>query len=176
MHAIRKTNLRRFLCGSEDVCRIEEGSTNNFLSENRGIEQFLKYIEPFYNNSIDKFRIGTVDADSIFVVAGFIAFVASCSPAAMRIHGEPLRSMVEGTANLLDARGELPPAPKELGGKTLSDLLQGGEVEIEIHSEYPQAIGITNIMEQIIIWGNSNFDILINKERNSSFFTRPWTH
>jgi hypothetical protein len=115
MHAIRKTNLRRFLCGSEDVCRIEEGSTNNFLSENRGIEQFLKYIEPFYNNSIDKFRIGTVDADSIFVVAGFIAFVASCSPAAMRIHGEPLRSMVEGTANLLDARGELPPAPKELG-------------------------------------------------------------
>lgn len=53
MYAMRKSDLARFPCGSEDVCRIEEHSTNAYLAESRIIEDFLKLIEPSYNRAVE---------------------------------------------------------------------------------------------------------------------------
>ena len=39
-------DLKRFRTKSQDVCRIEDGSTNAYLKENRAIEEFLKDVEP----------------------------------------------------------------------------------------------------------------------------------
>jgi hypothetical protein len=48
MYAIRKSDLKRFPTKSRDVCRVEEGSTNAYLTQNRAIEEFLKEVEPRY--------------------------------------------------------------------------------------------------------------------------------
>ena len=56
MYAIRKSDLRRFTPKSQDVCRIEEGSTNAYLTKDRAIEAFLKDVEPHYNASLAKLR------------------------------------------------------------------------------------------------------------------------
>jgi hypothetical protein len=52
MYAIRKSDLKRFPTKSQDVCRIEEGSTNAYLTKDRAIEEFLKDVEPRYNASL----------------------------------------------------------------------------------------------------------------------------
>jgi hypothetical protein len=52
MYAIRKSDLKRFTPKSQDVCRIEEGSTNAYLTEDRAVEEFLKDVEPRYNASL----------------------------------------------------------------------------------------------------------------------------
>jgi len=52
MYAIRKSDLKKFPCTSRDVCRIENGSTNAYLKEDRAIEDFLLDVEPKYNASI----------------------------------------------------------------------------------------------------------------------------
>ena len=171
MYAIRKSNFKCFPPRSEDVCRIENGSTNDYLLNSRIVEEFMKQVEPYYNDSVNKFRIGEIDNDSIFVIAGFIAYILSCSPTAMRIGADPLQHMAEATAVLVDSEGEIPPPPKELGGASLTQLLRDKIANIKIDEKYPQALAISGILHRTVTFGNFDWDILINEELSSPFFT-----
>ena len=171
MHAIRKSDLTRFRCNAQSVCRIEDGSTNAYLREDRSIEKFLVDVEPKYNASVAKLRNGEIDQEYIYAVAGFAAYVACCSPAAMRIHTGPLESILESTATILDRQGLFDKAPAALGGKSLPELLADRTVRFEVDRKYPQAIGIDNIIKQVSIWGNSTWEILLNNDPSSPFFT-----
>lgn len=174
MYAIRKSDLTAHPCRAQDVCRTKEGSTNDYLVEPRAVEEFLTTIEPKYNESVDTLRSGTISADSVYVIAGFVAYVLTCSPAAMRINSGPLRGALEATAALLDKRGDIPPAPPELEGKTLSELLANGTVALNIDGKYPQAIGIGNITIHTNNLGNSEWEILLNDVGQSPFFTSDY--
>jgi hypothetical protein len=105
MYAIRKSDLKAFTPRSEDVCRIIDGSTNAYLREDRAIEGFLKTIEPNYNAALDKLITGGIDKECIYTIAGFVAYVISCSPTGMRIGSGPLMSTVETTAAYLKRGG-----------------------------------------------------------------------
>lgn len=170
-YAIRKGDLKTFTANSKAVCRIEEGSTNLYLSEERAIEEFLKGIEPKYNAVISKVSSGEIDVECIYVIAGFVAYVLTCSPAGMRIQSDPLKNMVEVTANILESQGSIPPPPTELGGDSLTDLLSSGKVRVDIDPKYPQAIGISSILSLTSMFGNFAWDILINTVDDSPFFT-----
>lgn len=63
MYAINKKNLNEFTARSEDVCRIEEGSTNAYLREDRAIEEFLKTIEPKYDAAVIKLANNRIDRE-----------------------------------------------------------------------------------------------------------------
>jgi hypothetical protein len=171
MYAIRKSDLKRFPCGTRDVCRIEEGSTNAYLTNDRAIEDFLRDIEPRYNASVAKLREGQINTDAIYVLAGFTAFVTSCTPAAMRIHSGPLKSMLEAEAVILDRQGIFGPAPEALGGKSLTELLDDGTVHFTVDEKYPQALGISLILQRLSVFGNSPWEILRNEEPDSPYFT-----
>ncbi|WP_404291244.1 DUF4238 domain-containing protein [Microvirga sp. RSM25] len=171
MYGVRKRDLRKFPCSPKDVCRIENGSTNAYLEHDRVIEEFLKEIEPRYNGAVEQLRNGRIDHDCVYVIAGFVAYVGSCAPAAMRLLSDTLRHPVAVTAGILERRGDLPPVPPELGGGSLSDLLQTGRVNIEIDGKYPQAIGISSILDLVARFGNFHWEVLINTEENSPYFT-----
>jgi hypothetical protein len=174
LYAIRKPDMKAFPCRTKDVCRIEEGSTNDYLTEPRAIEEFLTTVEPKYNAALEALRADKIDADTVYVIAGFVAYVLTCSPAAMRINSGPLRGALEATAAMLDRRSDMPKASPELGGKTLSELLADGTVVLDIDGKYPQAIGIGNVMRHANNLGNCHWDILINEEASSPFFTSDY--
>jgi hypothetical protein len=119
MYAIRKSDLKRFPTKSQDVCRIEEGSTNAYLSKDRAIEEFLKDVEPRYNASLAKLRENKMDQEAIASLAGFAADVVTCSPTAMGLHSGPLKAQLEAAAAILDKQGAIPKAPEILGEKSL---------------------------------------------------------
>lgn len=171
MHGIRKRDLHKFSCGSEDVCRIQNGSTNEYLAHDRVIEEFLKGIEPKYNKSIEKLRKGDIDQECIYAISGFVAYVQSCSPAGMRIHSAALRNTAKNTVKILDSKGEIPPAPTQLEGKSITELLETNMVKIEIDPKYPQSIGINNITYSLSAFGNFYWEILHNDYSDSPFFT-----
>lgn len=171
MYAIRKSDLKAFRCDSRSVCRIEDGSTNAYLINDRAVEDFLGGVEPRYNASLAKLRAREIDHEAIGAIAGFAAYVSSCSPAAMRIHSGPLRSTLESTAAILDRQGLLPKAPPSLGGKTLTELLENKTVSFSVDPKYPQALGIDTITGRQSLWGNSHWDILINENADCPFFT-----
>lgn len=171
MHAIRKSDLKQFCCNSKSVCRIEDGSSNAYLTEERAIEEFLFNVEPNYNAAVAKLREGKPDAEAILALAGFVAYVRTCSPAAMRISSEPLEKSVQTTAEMLDRQGLLPLAPPSLGSKSLSQLFKDGAVAANIDPKFPQAIGISQIIGLTSMFGNAHWQVLANDEMGSPFFT-----
>jgi hypothetical protein len=56
MYATKTSDLKTFTPRSQAVCRTDEGNTNDFLTEPRAIEEFLKTIESKYNGSVSLFR------------------------------------------------------------------------------------------------------------------------
>lgn len=100
MYAIRKSDLKRFPTKSQDVCRIEDGSTNAYLTKDRAIEEFLKEVEPRYNAALAKLRDNKIDQESIASLAGFAAYIVSCSPTAMRLNSGPLKALLESHRHL----------------------------------------------------------------------------
>src|SRR5258708_20168036 len=153
MYDIRKSDLKRFPTKSEDVCRIEEGSTNAYLSKDRAIEEFLKDVEPHYNASLAKLRDNKMDQQAIASLAGFAAYIVACSPTAMRLHSGPLKVHLESAAAILDKQGAIPKAPEILGEKSITELLADGTVKFTVDPKYPQAIGIANILHHASIFG-----------------------
>ena len=171
MYAVRKSDLKAFTPNSKAVCVINDGSTNAYLLEDRAIENFLETIGPKYNSALEKLAAQKIDQECIYTIAGFVAYVISCSPAGMRIHSEPLKSTVETTAAMMDRAGLLPPPPPELAGASLTELLQKGAVEVKIDAKYPQAIGISSILKRTAAFGNFKWEILLNDFDDSPFFT-----
>jgi hypothetical protein len=174
MYALRKSDLRAFTCRSEDVCRIEAGSTNTYLKEPRIIENFLTEVEPYYNTSVANLRSDTIDHRTVFAIGGFIAYVQTSSPAGMRIFSEPLRKSLETIAEVEDAKGSIPLSPAQLGGKSLTKLIAEGAIKFTVDPKYPQALGVTTIMGRLSKLGNSRWEILLNDHPTSPFFTSDY--
>jgi hypothetical protein len=171
MHAIRKSDLKRFPTKSRDVCRIEDGSTNAYLTQDRAIEEFLKEVEPRYNASLAKLRENRMDQEAVASLAGFVAYIVACSPTAMRLHSGPLKAQLEATAGILDKQGAIPQAPEILGERSITELLADGTVKFTVDPKFPQAIGIANVLQHTSVFGNSSWEILHNNEKESPFFT-----
>ena len=171
MFALRKTDMKAFTPDAYSVCRIPDGSTNQYLSEPRAIEDFLKDIEPNYNRALADIVSDKVCRETVFVLAGFIAYVLTCSPGGMRMHSEPHRGAVAETARLLDKTGEFGTPPPELSGGTLTELLDSNRVQVQVDPKYPQAMGISSIHERTNAFGNFRWEVLINDWKDSPFFT-----
>lgn len=174
MYAMKKADLKRYTCDAYSQCRIEDGSTNHYLQQPRFIEDFLRDVEPRYNAALVRLREGDLDPESIFAIAGFAAYVQGCSPAGMRIHTRPLQETLEMTAELLDAQGVFPPTPAALGSKTMTQLLHDKEVMMSVDPKYPQSIGISDILRSTSLWGNSYWDIILNDDASTPFFTSDY--
>lgn len=170
LYGIRKRDLFVFPCSSKDVCRVEEGSTNPYLAEARGIEEFLKTVEPFYTRALNVLGSGRTDQRSVYTMAGFIAYVATCSPTAIRLQTKPLEGSVDLTAELLERHGELPPPPDVLGARSLTELRQSGAMQLTIDRKFPQALGISNVLRLVEALGNSDWEVLLNPETDHNPF------
>lgn len=162
MFAYRKSDGAQFPCGAEDVCRIEGGSTNTFLNESRILEEFLEKVEPHYSRACESLSSGNVQMDDVLVIAGFASFVIGCSPTAMRLGSCSLNHLAQSEIELMDGIGILDLAPAELGGRTATQLLQTGEIFIQTDQKYPQAMGISGIVELTKSFATFSWEILIN--------------
>lgn len=174
MHAIKKETLEYFTPSPKSVCAIQDGSTNQYFENERVVEEFLETIEPNYNDAVNALLAENPDGQAIYTIAGFISYVSTCSPTAMRLHGSMVKEIVEITAKSIDRQGAIETPPESLGGKSLTDLINSGTVNIKIDKKYPQAIGIEQIINQTTMLGNFIWEILINPFEDSPFFTSDY--
>lgn len=168
---IKKDDLKKFRPWSDNVCRRPDGSTNDFLVEPRAIEAFLKRVEPNYNTALEAIRRRDIDETAVYVIAGFVAYVMTCSPTAMRIGTPHIAATLQSAAEIIDAQGLFPAAPKELGNKSMTELLEMGAVRFNVNGRYPQAIGITSIEARVDVLGNAAWDVMFADPAYGTFFT-----
>lgn len=169
LYALRKSDLKAFTPGPKVICGINEGNTNEYLTEPRAIEEFLKTIEGNFNASVGQLEKGTPDAKDIYTVAGLASYFLTCSPAGMRLAREVLEIQLEGEAKAADAAKEFAPPPESLGGKSLTELLESGKVKIKVDPKYPQAIGVSNIFAKVVTLGNMRWELLHNPHEDCQF-------
>lgn len=169
LYATRKTDGSEFTPNSRSICRIDEGNTNDYLSEPRAIEDFLTSVEPRYNQAVDAFASSRPSHDDVYVIAGFIAYIMSCSPAILRLETHPLKKMIEHVGVSLDQAGRFPPMPESLGN-SFSDPLERGTLNINVDHMYPHAIGVTQIYSRLRAFANSNW-LIIRNPTNCPFMT-----
>lgn len=174
MYAVRKSGRAEYQCDAKSQCRIRDGSTNAYLTEDRVVEEFLRSIEPKYNNALNAVRAHQITGDVVFVLAGYMSYITSCSPAAMRLNQRWLQASAEATATMLDEMREFPPAPDSLGAKSMSELLAEGTVEMQVDPKYPQAIGINTLMRKLDQIGNFDWQFLHNKHAGRPFLTSDY--
>jgi len=174
MYAISKKDMKQFSPSSKDVCRIEDGSTNAYLREDRIVEEFLKTIEPKYNAAVEKLADNRIDRECVYTIAGFVACIQSCSPAGMRIHSTLLQAADEMGLFIADSKGLIPTPPPELGGMNLTEILKRGIVKVDVDPKFPQAIGIGSILKNVAMFGNFKWEILHNDFDDSAYFTSDY--
>jgi hypothetical protein len=174
MFAMRKSDLKLFTPNAQSVCRTEDGSSNAYLKEPRLIEEFLKSIEPKYNQSLQKLYDDSIDQEAIYVIAGFISFVKTCSPAAIRIHSRMPEAASEELLVAMEKRGELPVPPEELAGRSIADILSSKDIVVKVDPKYPQALGIIGVIRSTQLIGNCAWEILVNPFKQSLFFTSDY--
>lgn len=56
----------------------------------------------------------------------------------------------------------------------MTDLLDSGKVKFEVDPKYAQALGITNVINALRIFGNCAWDIIQNEHAGSPFFTSDY--
>ena len=171
LHAIRKHDLFESTYSAKEICRIEAGNTNPYLQDPRAVEEFLKSVEPQYNNALETLEKGIPNPDTIFTIAGFVAYVSTCTPGAMRVDSGPLRDITRVTGEMLDSKGLLPKPLPVLNARNFSDLITSGKAEIEIDPKYPQSFSISGIKSRVAAFGNFKWEVIINKFADSPFFT-----
>lgn len=159
LKAFRKSDKQQFNPRTQDVCRIDQGNTNHYLRDVRAIEKFLEQIEPSYNRAVDQLETGSPLAESILTIAGFVAYISSCSPTATRLDIAPLRSNLHEVARRMDEAGQLPVGPD---GRRLSEWIESRDVDINIDQKYPQAIGISNVVRLQQTFASFDWELLHN--------------
>lgn len=170
LRAMRKSTLEVFPCRPQDVCRVADGNTNAYLQDPRAVEDFLRGIEPFYNQALHNLRNNLLTVEDIRVIAGFLSYVSCCTPTAIRTGVLPLQRLVETTARMLDAQGVFGDAPPELGNRTMTQLLEDGAVGVTVDRQYPLAIGIQGILQRTSLFGNSPWEVIRNPYAQESPF------
>jgi hypothetical protein len=171
MYAIRKSDLKEFTPNSQSVCRILDGSTNPFLRDPRAIELFLRKVEPKYNAALNALRQGEIDRNSIYAIAGFVAYVIVCSATGMRLLSGPLKTAAETLVVRSAEQGLLPEPPDIFREKSVAEMIRDGDIVIEVDPKYPQELAINSILRNVAAFGNFESDILINQIPENPFLT-----
>lgn len=169
-----KQNNKSAIRTAKQVCRIGEGNTNEYLTEPRAIEEFLKPVENGYNDAVAALENGEITGDVVYAISGFAAYITTCSPAAIRMQTAIMAGIVTNTTKLADAKGIFPDPPGILPGDSVTELLENEAIKLEIDGKYPQAIGIMDIQDRVAAFGNFHWDILINNHADAPFFTSDY--
>jgi hypothetical protein len=171
MYAWRKSKPDPFFCDARDVCRIDNGSTNEYIAEPRAIEEFLRLVEPRYNEACVASLSGILTFEDVLSLAGFVAFIIACSPTAIRLGRQSIAALVDTQARLMDQQGLVGSAPKELGKRGLSELLDDGSISINVDGKFTQSIGIAQEHEHTNSFGDSRWEFVTNPFEDSPFLT-----
>jgi hypothetical protein len=159
LHAYRKPGGQSFICRTRDVCRDDDWSSNDYFTDPRVAEDYLRLIEPRYARAVQALRMGRPDDEAILAIAGFAAYVATLSPTGTRLLRAMHRASLVATARSLEAAGHIPPPPARLGAGSLSELLSTGAVTAAVDGHFVRAVGLQQLHALIMALGNGHWTV-----------------
>jgi len=156
---------------TKSICFETEGDTNKYFDNPRLLDEFLPAFENPWKNNIAKLENGVFDANTKFELAGYIAFLRSCSPTAKRLGQRMIAGALEPVAyeiglSNLDKADYLSDEHK----LALRNAFEKREIEIKIDREFAHAQGMRALIGMLYRYYCSHWLVLIN-ETNIPFIT-----
>lgn len=148
----------------KSICFETEGDTNKYFENPRLLDQFLPAFENPWENNIVKLERGILDANTKYELAGYIAFLRSCTPTAKRFGQQSIAGVVEPVAykvmlSTLDKADYLSDKHK----LTLRNAIQNKEIGIKIDRKFAHAQGVRALEGAINRYYCSRWLVLINE-------------
>jgi hypothetical protein len=155
----------------KSICFETEGDTNTYFEDPRILDRFLPAFENPWENNIAKLERRILDANTKYELAGYIAFLRSCTPTAKRFNQQSIAGDIEPLfykigLSTLDNADYLSDDDK----LTLRNAIQKKEIEIKIDREFAHAQGIRALEGMINTYYCSCWLVLINRT-DISFIT-----
>jgi len=148
----------------KSICFETEGDTNKYFEDTRLLDKFLPAFENPWKNNLIKLEKGVLDANTKYELAGYIAFLRSCTPTAKRFGQQSIAGVVEPVAykvmlSTLEKADYLTDKHK----LTLRNAIQNKEIGIKIDREFAHAQGMRVVEGIIHRYYCSHWLILINE-------------
>lgn len=171
LNCYRKPDGTHFTPPTDKVCCEEGWDTNPFFpKDDRVIENFLQVIEPQWTNSINDIHDLPNLPESKYLMAGYLAVMAACSPTAVRLGGKQLSEQTALTAQMImkqaQEKPEHFPELKPLPSDIYNILTQKGGIEAIVDQKYPHALAIKALCDMQWTFFKSHWIVMFNDTDN----------
>lgn len=173
LRCVNKSDLSEFFPGAHNVCCVQDGSTNPYLTEPRFLETILKLVEPDWPDVLKKLDAKIVDDRMLQNVAALLVLIRLCSPTGSRLTTASSTELYKMGIRAADREGAFSPLPTQLEtfGANLTDLIEKGFVEVDVDSKHAQTYGLTQLQELIDGFVQSDWEFLTCGKTNERFLT-----
>ena len=170
LHIYSKNPRRYFITKTKNVCSEENWGTNPYFKNKRAIELYLNSIEPYWNACVDNIINLQNDKMAKVILSGYIAVLAACTPASVRIGADWHSKVIEHILMMLirqkqenpGSLPDLPPLPENLE----KFIDKGNLLKAKIDPKYSHAVGISLLNSTHWNIYKSDWLILINDTDN----------
>lgn len=155
----------------KSICFETEGDTNKYFQNPRLLDEFLPAFENPWNNNIASLENGFLDKNIKFELAGYIAFLRSCSPTAKRLGQRMIAGAIEPMAYEIGLSGlDKADYLSDKDKLALRNAFHKREIEINIDRDFAHAQSMRALIGLLHRYYCSHWLVLIN-ETNIPFIT-----
>lgn len=174
LHVHRKHDLKYFTPTTKDICFEEGWDTNPYFQDPQAVARYLKIVEPKWNRGVNDIKELLQHEEVKYFMAGYVAVMASCSPAAVRTSSDSIAEVIASSANMLaqqmQARPDLFPDVKPLPREKFDQIMEGGGLIANVDPKHSHARMITNLVDLQWHLYKSPWLVMVN-ETESPFLT-----
>ncbi len=170
LHVYDKQTSNYFTPSTKNICSSEGWDTNPYFKNDRAVEIFLNAVEPQWDACVE--NIFNLKNNKIikFYLSGYIAVLASCTPASVRIGTnwqtdvthQFAMNIISDMQNNPENYPDMPPTPPEI----LELLKKPNGIKTVVDPKHPHAMAISILPDVQWNFYKADWLILINETEN----------
>lgn len=151
----------------KSVCYETNGDSNCYLDDSRFLEKYLPLFENHWKKNVEFLRQKILDDVMKFQIAGYIAFLRSCTPTAKRLGQNTIKQVIKPTVDNLISRYFETNPPTDIDTRDkIAHMINNKQIDVVINREFPHALGISSLHESIAKLYHGSWLILLNGTSN----------
>jgi len=162
VNAIRKSDLK-ILNGVhvQEICQQANWSHSSYHQPNpRIVENYLKIFEPRWSACIETLKKNTFDLETKSYMAGYLAFLRTCTPKAVRMSERCLKEVIEMNYKLI-SQHEL--NKKSKYADVIRKIESAGGLAVNIDQGYSKGMTFQGVVDLAKKYAGFQWSILFNQ-------------
>jgi len=132
----------------KSVCYEVDGDSNKYFDDPRILDSYLPQFENPWTWNVERLREHVLDDIMKYQIAGYIAFLRTCTPTAKRIGQTMIKATVQPTFEETTQRHFRDhPSEDEETKSIIGKAIEQKNIDVEIDRQFPHAMGISSLIK-----------------------------